>query len=104
MHDMEPLYHQYTRRDLLKNTDLDLHAQHFFYIILSVFPFCYSLFDQDISAFEKLLNCIRQEGNTFFFLRAASPHNQTGFSWTSDYRRGVKSLTEFDDDGSRPVD
>ncbi|KAL7376614.1 hypothetical protein ABVT39_011783 [Epinephelus coioides] len=59
-HDMEPLHHRYARGDLRKQ-NLDLHAQHF--LFFPFFRLC--VFDQDISAFEKLLNCIRQEGKSF---------------------------------------
>lgn len=95
-----------TRGETQNSLDPDLHAQHFFFFFNSLhFLLSLLILLRLISAFEKLLNRIRQEGKSFFFFsfqRAAPPQNQTGFSSTSDHRRGVKSLAEFEADGEPP--
>lgn len=67
------LYHRHMRTNrFTKNLyrDLDLHAQHtLFFFFKSFLAFVSVRLISASVAFEKLLNCIRQEGKSFFFLK-----------------------------------
>ena len=97
-HDVDPLNQQLVRQmDLLKQ--LDLHA-HFWKMRFFFFFFLSSRLNLCLSyAFEKLSDFVRQEGKSKrgvpLSIRLASARPQLT-------RRGVKSLSESDDDGVAP--